>query len=47
MSLELHEIAEADHRILNPFTDAKLIAVGVAAHVRPGTRGVFVLRVTG
>jgi len=36
MSLELHEIAGADHRILNPFTHAKLISVGVAAHVRPG-----------
>ncbi len=47
MSLELHEIAEADHRILNPFTDAKLIAVGVAAHMRAGTWVVFGLRVTG
>ena len=25
MSLRLHEIAEANHRILNPFTDEKLM----------------------
>ena len=36
--LQLHEIAEADHRIINPFTDDKLMAVGRAAHVTSGTR---------
>jgi SAM-dependent methyltransferase len=38
MSLELHEIAEAGHRILNPFTDAKLMTLADAAHVGAGTR---------
>ncbi|MBA3420229.1 MAG: class I SAM-dependent methyltransferase [Geodermatophilaceae bacterium] len=38
MSLELHEIAEADHRILNPFTDDKLMTLAAAAHVHAGTR---------
>ncbi|MDQ3455627.1 MAG: methyltransferase domain-containing protein, partial [Actinomycetota bacterium] len=36
--LQLHEIAEADHRIINPFTDDKLMALGLAAHVTSGTR---------
>lgn len=26
--IEQHEIAEADHRILNPFTDGKLMLLG-------------------
>ncbi|HLU60250.1 MAG TPA: class I SAM-dependent methyltransferase [Pseudonocardia sp.] len=36
--LELHEIAEADHRILNPFTDAHLMELAAVARVGPGTR---------
>lgn len=38
MSLVLHEIAEADHRILNPFTDAQLIELGTVSRVVPITR---------
>ncbi len=38
MSLEMHEIAEADHRILNPFTDAQLMTLAESAHLQPGTR---------
>ena len=38
MSLRLHEISEADHRILNPFTDDKLILLGAVSRVGPGTR---------
>ena len=38
MSLRHHEIAEAGHRILDPFTDAKLRLLGEVAGVRPGTR---------
>ncbi|MBA2389695.1 MAG: class I SAM-dependent methyltransferase [Geodermatophilaceae bacterium] len=38
MSLELHEISEAGHRILNPFTDDKLMVLAAAAHVHAGTR---------
>ncbi|MBB5966885.1 SAM-dependent methyltransferase [Planomonospora venezuelensis] len=38
MSLRFHEIAEADHRILNPFTDDKLALLGEVARLRPGTR---------
>jgi len=38
MSLWLHELAEADHRILNPFTDEKLMLLGAVSRVRPGTR---------
>jgi SAM-dependent methyltransferase len=38
MSLWLHEIAEAGHRILDPFTDAQLVQLGSVSHVRPGTR---------
>jgi SAM-dependent methyltransferase len=36
--LELHEIAEADHRILDPFTDAHLLELAAVARVGPGTR---------
>ena len=38
MSLRHHEIAEANHRILNPFTDEKLRLLGEVARVGPGTR---------
>ena len=38
MSLALHEIAEAGHRILNPFTDAQLMTLGSVARVAPSTR---------
>lgn len=38
MSLRHHEIAEAYHRILNPFTDEKLRVIGEVAGVGPGTR---------
>src|SRR5262245_58950777 len=36
--LWLHEISEAGHRILNPFTDEKLMLLGRVARVGPGTR---------
>jgi hypothetical protein len=38
MSLRLHEIAEANHRILNPFTDAKLLLLGEVCRLEPGQR---------
>lgn len=38
MSLRHHEIAETDHRILDPFTEAKLRLLGEVAGVRPGMR---------
>lgn len=38
MSLRHHEIAEAGHRILDPFTDEKLRLLGEVAGVGPGTR---------
>ncbi len=38
MSLRHHEIAEANHRILDPFTEAKLRLLGEVAGVGPGTR---------
>ena len=38
MSLRHHEIAEAGHRILNPFTEARLRLLGEVAAVEPGTR---------
>ena len=38
MSLRHHEIAETNHRILDPFTDEKLRLLGEVAGVRPGTR---------
>jgi SAM-dependent methyltransferase len=38
MSLRHHEIAEARHRILNPFTDEKLQLLASVAGVGPGTR---------
>ncbi|MBA3523608.1 MAG: hypothetical protein H0T85_03460 [Geodermatophilaceae bacterium] len=36
--VQLHEISEADHRILDPYTDGKLMLLGRAAHVGTGTR---------
>lgn len=38
MSLRHHEIAEADHRILNPFTDDKLMLLGEVSRIGPDTR---------
>jgi SAM-dependent methyltransferase len=37
-ALQLHEISEANHRILNPITDEKLMLVGEIARLRPGQR---------
>jgi len=37
MAQELHEIAEEDHRILDPFTDEKLMTVGIVARVDAST----------
>ncbi|GGM84036.1 SAM-dependent methyltransferase [Dactylosporangium sucinum] len=36
--LRQHEIAEAGHRILNPFTDEKLMLLGSLCRLRPGQR---------
>jgi SAM-dependent methyltransferase len=36
VSLRFHEIAEANHRILNPFTEDKLMLVGDICRLRPG-----------
>ncbi|TVR54825.1 MAG: class I SAM-dependent methyltransferase [Spirochaetaceae bacterium] len=38
MSLRFHEIAERDHRILNPFTEEQLMLLGEICALRPGTR---------
>jgi SAM-dependent methyltransferase len=38
MSLWLHEISEAGHRILNPFSEEKLMLLGAVSRVGPGTR---------
>ncbi|MFC4010103.1 SAM-dependent methyltransferase [Nonomuraea purpurea] len=38
MSLRYHEIAEANHRILNPLTDPKLDLLGQVTRLRPGMR---------
>jgi len=38
MSLRFHEIGEANHRILNPFTEEKLMLVGDICHLKPGMR---------
>ena len=38
MTLRHHEIAEADHRILNAFSEAKLRLLGEAAEVGAGTQ---------
>jgi SAM-dependent methyltransferase len=37
-ALQVHEISEANHRILNPFTDEKLMLVGEIARLRPEHR---------
>src|SRR4051812_28210942 len=36
--LEQHEIAESSHRILNPFTEEKLMLLGEVCRLRPGMR---------
>ncbi|MBI4202995.1 MAG: methyltransferase domain-containing protein [Chloroflexi bacterium] len=38
MTLYLHEIAETNHRILNPFTEDKLMLLGEICHLKPGMR---------
>lgn len=38
MSLRYHEIAETNHRILNPFTDEKLMTLGAVCRLQPGQR---------
>jgi SAM-dependent methyltransferase len=38
MSLRHHEIAEANHRILNPFTEEKLMLLGTVCRLQPGQR---------
>jgi SAM-dependent methyltransferase len=38
MGLRAHEIAEAGHRILNPFTDEKLMLLGEVCRLREGQR---------
>ena len=38
MSLRLHGIAEANHRILNPFTDEKLMLLGEVCRLESGQR---------
>jgi SAM-dependent methyltransferase len=38
MTLWLHEISESGHRILNPFTEDKLLLVGAVSRLGPGTR---------
>ncbi len=38
MSLRLHEIAEANHRIQNPIDHAKLMLVGEICRLQPGMR---------
>ena len=38
MTLRFHEIAEGDHRILNPFTDEKLALVGEICALDGDTR---------
>jgi SAM-dependent methyltransferase len=38
MTLGFHEISEANHRILNPFTHEKLMLVGEICRLKPGMR---------
>lgn len=38
MSLRFHEIAEAYHRILNPFSEDQLMLLGEICRMHPGTR---------
>ena len=37
MSLRFHEISEKNHRILNPFTDEKLMLLGDVCRLREQT----------
>src|SRR5262249_43250033 len=36
MTLRFHEISEANHRILNPFTEDKLMLLGENCRLQPG-----------
>jgi SAM-dependent methyltransferase len=38
MSLRLHEISETNHRILNPYTEEKLMLLGEICRLHPGMR---------
>ena len=38
MSLRFHEIGEANHRILNPFTEEQLMLLGEICRLKPGKR---------
>ena len=38
VSLRFHEISESRHRILNPFTEGKLMLLGSLCRLRPGQR---------
>lgn len=38
MSLRFHEIAEGEHKILNPFTETKLNLLGEVCHLQAGQR---------
>jgi hypothetical protein len=38
MSLRFHEISEANHHILNPFTEDKLMLLGEVCRLKPGMR---------
>jgi hypothetical protein len=38
MSLRFHEIAEINHRILNPFTEDQLMFLGEVCRLNPETR---------
>lgn len=38
MSLRLHEIAETNHRILNPFDETKLMLLGEICRLQSGMR---------
>lgn len=38
MTIRYHEIAEASHRILNPYSDEKLMTLGEVCRLRPGWR---------
>ncbi len=38
MTLNFHQIAEKNHRILNPFTESKLMLLGAICRLKPGMR---------
>ena len=38
MSLRMHEITEANHRILNPYTEEKMMLLGEICRLQPGKR---------